>query len=103
MHEIFRPIIADIVDPRRRTAALPFRASWHVIDQPQYAMRDVVDIGEVALHLAMVKERDRRALHDRLGEQIDRHVRPAPRPIYRKKSQSGAGEAVKIAIGMVHT
>jgi hypothetical protein len=47
-------MIADIVDPRRR---MPRAAIFgDAIHQAQYDTGDVIDMGEVAPHRAMVKE-----------------------------------------------
>src|SRR5712672_1788536 len=50
----------------------------------------------------MVKELDRGTLHDRLCELEDRHIRPPPRPVDRKKPQSGCRQAIKKDVGMSH-
>src|SRR6476646_3593509 len=67
MREFFRAMIPDIVELCRRSA----RASlicWNAIDKARYYTGDVIDIGEVSAHLAMVKQLDRPAFNDRLGE-----------------------------------
>ena len=71
MHQLFRVVIADIVDPGAGTPdpACRHRPSGNTIDQPRYYPADVVDVGEIAAHLAMVEQLDRRAFEDRLGKQ----------------------------------
>ena len=99
MHEVFRTIVADIVNPA--PARRPRRASrGGLVDQSQYDARHVVDIGKVAPHPAMVKEPDRGALNDRLGEQEDRHIGPSPRPVDGKEPQARYRKAVEMAVGM---
>ena len=61
---------------------------------------DVVDIGEVAFHAAVVEHLDRPAGEDRLGEQIGGHVRAAPGSIHGKEAQPGTGQAVEPAIAL---
>ena len=61
MGKLFRVVIADIVNSRRRTAPAPV-IGGNLLDQSQYYTGDVVDMGEVAAHVAMVKELDRLAL-----------------------------------------
>src|SRR4051794_37633913 len=84
VQELFRPLVTDIVDPRRRRprASAAFGDTVH---EAHYDTGDVVDMGEVAAHVAMVKEPDRGPLHDRIGEQEDRHIRPPPWPIDSKE------------------
>src|SRR3981081_329792 len=66
MHEFFRTVVADIIDPRRRATGI---VDGDAIDQSQYYTGYVIDMGEVAAHLAMVKELDRRTRDNRPGEQ----------------------------------
>src|ERR1700733_13076333 len=44
-HQLFRVLVADILDSRRRT---PGGGLWNLIDQPQDDTGDVADMGEVA-------------------------------------------------------
>ena len=87
MHQLFRVLVADIVDPRRRAAGVICIAG-NVIDNARYYTDNVIDMGEIAAHLAMVKKLDRRAFEDRLGKQENRHVGPAPWPIDGKEPQA---------------
>jgi hypothetical protein len=50
-------------------------------------------MGEIPAHPAMVKELDRPALDDGLGEQENRHVGPAPGPVDREEPQAGDRQA----------
>src|SRR4029077_17879351 len=99
MGELFRVTIADIVNPRRRTGRRPaIRRSLvgKAQDDPGY----IIDIGKVAPHPAMVKELDRSALEDRLGEQEHRHIGPSPRPVDGEKPQTCYRKTIEVAIGM---
>jgi hypothetical protein len=73
-----------------------------MIDEAHQSFRHIVDIGEVALHPALVEELDRTALDDRAGEDEHRHIGPIPRTVDRKEPQAGTGNAVEMAIGMGH-
>src|SRR5450432_3860876 len=99
--KLFRVVIADIVNPRRRTARAPI-VCRNVIDKTQYYTGDVVDMGEVAAHSAMVKELDRLALDNRPGEQKNRHIGPSPWAVNGKESQAGDRQAIKMGVGMSH-
>jgi hypothetical protein len=75
--QLFRVLVADIVDPRRRSPGRPGKRN--VIDQTQYYTAGIIDMGEIPAHPAMVKKLDRPALDNGLGEQENRHVAPAHR------------------------
>ena len=72
------------------------------VEHLHHAFGNVVDIGEVAHHLAVIEDVDRPALEDRLGEQEQRHIRPAPGPVDGKKAQAGGRQPVQMAVGMRH-
>src|SRR6185369_13845154 len=56
-------------------------ARRRTVESRQYAGGDVVDVGEVAAHVAAVEDRDRLAGQDRAREDESRHVGPAPGPV----------------------
>src|SRR6185436_15721270 len=56
----------------------------------------------VALHIALVVDVYRFALHDRLRETIRGHVRSSPRPIDSKETQSGGRQSKQMAISVGH-
>src|SRR6185295_5922636 len=74
----------------------------NVVDQAQYDRHRIVDIGEVAAHLAVVKELDRYTLEDGPGEQEISHVWPAPWPVDREKPQAGHRKAIDVAVRIRH-
>ena len=59
---------------------------------------DVIDIGEIARDVAVIEDFDRFACKDSTGEQIGRHVGPAPRSIDGKEPKSRHREAMEVAI-----
>src|ERR1700694_1236456 len=61
--KLFRVVIADIIDPRRR-APEASAISGDIIDKVRYYTGNVIDMGEIAPHPAMIKELDRRAFGD---------------------------------------
>ncbi len=67
-----------------------------------HTLYDIVDIRKIALHLAMVKNRDRFPFQYGFGEKKQSHVWTTPRSVYSKKTKPGAGKSVQIAIRMGH-
>ena len=105
-----RRVIADVVDAPGREArrrigrrAVPAGIGLRrTIDQPHDGLGHVVDIGEVALHVAVVEQADRLALQNRLREQPHRHVGPAPRPVHSEETQAGRRNAKQVRISVRH-
>ena len=88
---------------RSRTA----RASASVdaggrVEHAHDAFDDVVDIGEVALHPAVVEDLDRLARQDGPREQHRRHVGPAPRAVDGEEAQAGRRQPVQVAVAVRH-
>src|SRR6266436_1837201 len=99
VHKLFRVVVADIVEPRRGT---PGALSGNPIHKARYYTGNVIDIGEVAAHLAMVKKPDRLAFNDCLGKQKHRHVGPSPWPVDSEEPQPGDRKPVEVTVGMSH-
>ena len=74
MHEFFRPVVADVVD---FVLVAQFIFFWRVAKHADNAGDDVVDVGKVAVHVAMVVNLDGFAKADLVGEFKICHVRPA--------------------------
>ncbi|KAF5276624.1 hypothetical protein FQA39_LY18562 [Lamprigera yunnana] len=102
--------VADVEDAVRRRAGAGVGVLGVVAaigrgglgQHAQHAFGDVVDIGEVAHHLAVAVHVNRLARQHGLGELEQRHIRPAPRPIDGKKAQPGGGQLVEVRIGVRH-
>ena len=102
-HQVFASVVADIVDRVRRDASAGLDRSVigrRAVETGDDAGNDIVDIGEVAPHLAMIEQGQRLAGEQRLGENPHRHVRPAPRPVNREEAQAGARQPVNVGIGL---
>jgi hypothetical protein len=105
-----RVVVADVEHPVGRAAGRRVGAHRVVagiglgsaVVDADHAFDDVVDVGEVALHVAVVEDVDRPPFEDRLGEQEQRHVRPAPRAIHREEAQPGGRQAEQMAVGVRH-
>ena len=73
-----------------------------MVNNPYHAFDDIVDIGKIAHHPAVVEHRDRRALHDAIGKLEQRHVRPSPRPVDGEEPEPGARNAEQMRIAVRH-
>ena len=81
---------------------LKMRVARRPVEHAQRALDDVVDVGEVALHVAVVEHLDRLALGDGVGEEHRRHVGPSPRPVDREEAQARGVQAVEVAVDVRH-
>src|SRR5947209_16623491 len=102
MHQLFRAMIADIVDARRNAACLFVPAAGNTVDQLRYDADRVLDICEVAAHPAVIEKPDRGSFNDSPCEQKDRHIGPSPRSVDRKEPQTRDRQTIKMAIGISH-
>ena len=74
--------------------AAPLRiAGRRLLDQALDGRGNVIDIGEIATHVAVVEKLDRLARGDRLGENPHGHVGTAPRPVDGEETQAGHRDA----------
>ena len=91
--QVLAAVVAEVVDPvdagRRR-----------VVEAAEDPVDDVVDVGEVAAHLAAVVDRDRPALEDLLGEHVGGHVRPPPRAVDGEEAQPRQPQAIHPGVGV---
>jgi hypothetical protein len=102
--------VADVEHPMRCPAGGRVWVGWikgrigrsRLVKQANQALDDVVDIGEITHHLAVVEHLDWLACQHCLGEQKQSHIRPAPRPIHREKTQARGKPPVEVAVGVGH-
>jgi hypothetical protein len=83
-------------------AAAPGILDRDVVERGDHAFDDVVDVREVAPHLAVIEDVDGPAVEDRLGEGEVRHVRPSPGSVHREEAQPGGREAEEVAVRVRH-
>ena len=76
-------MIADVEDAVLHAVGI---LVGYAVKHPHNAFDDVIDVSEIATHVAMVINIDRPASNDRLCEPERRHVRPPPRSVDREKS-----------------
>lgn len=99
VHELLRLVVADVVDLVAVAELIRLgRIAEHVLD----ARDDVVDIGEVAVHIAVIVDLDSLAPADLVGELEIRHIRTAERPVNREEAQSRRRNPVEMAVGVRH-
>src|SRR6202165_877237 len=101
VYKLFRTVIAHIIDPRRRTPRA-FVMSGNAAHKAQYYTGNVIDMGEIAAHPAMVKKLDWRAFDTRLDKQKNCHIGPPPWPVDVKKSQARDRKPIEVAVGIGH-
>jgi hypothetical protein len=109
--QLDRLAVPDVVDAERRRASRRARVGirrvrgsglGHEIQHAHHALDDVIDVGEVAPHPAVIEDADRLAGKDRLGEERHRHVRAPPRPIDREETQACGRQTEQMAVRVRH-
>ena len=73
-----------------------------VVDDAHHTLNDVIHVGKIPLHIAVVKYINGLPLKGRFDKQKQRHVRPSPRPIHRKKPKPRGSDAKKMAVRVRH-
>ena len=73
-----------------------------LFDDTHDSLYDIVDVGEVALHLAVVEHFDGAVIQDGVGKKHGCHVRSAPRAVNGEKAQARGTDAVEMTVGMGH-
>ena len=99
IHQFLRLVVPDVVD---LVAVAEFVRFRRIAEHVFHAADDVIDIGEVAEHVAVIVDLDRLAADDLIGEFEVRHVRPPPGSVDSKEAQARGGDAVEMAVGVGH-
>ena len=104
VEEVFGRVVADVVylvrgDGQTVLAVLLLRGVLH---DAHHSLHDVVDIGEVALAVAIIENLDGLAFHQLIGEAEVSHVGTAGGAIDGKEAEAGRGDVVELAISMGH-
>ena len=73
-----------------------------VLHDTNHSFHDVVDIGEVALAVAIIEYLDGIAFHQLVGEAEVSHVGTACGTIDGKETEAGRGDVVEFRVGMSH-
>jgi hypothetical protein len=102
--EIFGRVVADVVylvrGDGQSVLAVPLLRG--VLHDAHHSLHDVVDIGEVALAVAIVENLDGFAFHQLIGEAKVSHVGTAGGAIDGKEAEAGRGDVVEFRVGMGH-
>ena len=101
VQQVLRLVVADVVDPGRVRASLAVirgRVVQHIDD----SLYNVVDIGEIPLHITVVEDLDGFALYQLFREGKIGHIRAAIGAVNREEAQTGGGDAVEMGIGVGH-
>ena len=102
--EIFGRVVADVVHLVRwdGQSVLTVPLLRGVLHDANYSFHDVVDIGEVALAVAIIENLDGLAFHQLVGEAEVSHVGTAGGAIDGKETEAGRGDVVELRVGMGH-
>src|SRR5690554_8059225 len=107
LHRVIAANVVDAVRPlagaRVRLGTAPvFVGLGDVIQRTDDTLYNIVDVGEITLVMAVVEHINRFARQDLLGEDKQRHIRPAPGTVHGKEPQAGGGQVVQLAVGVSH-
>lgn len=104
VEEVFGGVVADVIYLVRRDGQSVFTVLLlgGVLHDAHHSLHNVVDIGEVALAVAIIENLDGLAFHQLVGEAEVSHVGTAGRAIDGEESEAGRGDVVELAIGMGH-
>ena len=93
---------ADIIDTVRNFCGRGTGSAWDVVEGTEDGFGDVVDVGEVAAHVAVVEYFDGLPFGDGAGEEHGRHIWTAPRTIDGEEAQASDRKSVefRIAVGL---
>ncbi len=102
--EIFGGVVADVIYLVRGDgqSVLAVLLLGGVLHDAHHSLHDVVDIGEVALAVAIVENLYGFAFHQLVGEAKVSHIGTAGGAIDSKEAQAGRGNVVELRVGMGH-
>ena len=104
VQQVLGTVVADVIyligrDGEAVLAGLLFGGVLH---DAHHSFHNVIDIGEVALAVAVVENLYRFALQELVGEAEVCHVGTAAGTIDGEEAQTGAGDVVELAVGVCH-
>lgn len=102
--EIFGGVVTDVIYLVRwdGQSVLAVLLLGGVLHDAHHSLHDVVDIGEVALAVAIVENLDGLAFHQFVGEAEVSHIGTAGGAIDGEEAQAGRGDVVELRVGMGH-
>ena len=104
VEEVFGRVVADIVHLVRGDgqSVLTVPLLGGVLHDAHHTLHDIVDIGEVALAVAIVENLDGVAFYQLVGKAEVSHVGTAGRTIDGEEAEAGRGDVVEFRVGMGH-
>ena len=104
VEKVFGRVVADVIYLVRGDgqSVLAVLLLGGVLHDAHHSLHDVVDIGEVALAVAIVENLDCLAFHQFVGKAEVCHIGTAGGAIDGKEAEAGRGDVVELAIGMGH-
>jgi len=84
VHELYGVAAADVVNLVGHVVRA-LGGIGHMVQSVNGAFGDVIDVGKVTDHVAVVEYLNRFALGNRAGKEHGRHVRASPRTVYGKE------------------
>ena len=102
--EVFGRVVTDVVHLVRGDgqSVLAVLLLGGVLHDARHSLHDVVDIGEVALAVAIVENLYGFAFHQLVGEAKVSHIGTAGGAIDGEEAEAGRGDVVELAISMGH-
>ena len=104
VEEVFGRVVADVVYLVRwdGESVLAVLLLGGVLHDAHHSLHDVVDVSEVALSVAIVKNLDSLTFNKFIGKAEISHIRTTCRTIYGKEAEAGRGDVVELRVGMGH-
>ena len=104
VEKVFGRVVADVIYLVRGNgqSVLTVLLLRGVLHDAHHSFHDVVDIGEVALAVAIIEYLDGIAFYQLVGEAEVSHVGTASRAIDGKEAEAGRGDVVEFTICMGH-
>ena len=104
VQQVFGVVVADVVDLVRREGEAVFAVLLFggVLHHAHDAFDNVIDVGKVALALAVVENLDGLAGLELVGEAEVCHVRAASGAVDGKEAEPRARDVVELAVGVCH-
>ena len=98
-------MIADIVKRVRLGASTCFGRiiiGGRGVYTGDYARNNIVDVGKVTVHIAIVEYRNGYSGQDFLREHPQHHIRAAPRTVHSKEAETRQRNTVEMGVGLAH-
>lgn len=104
VEEVFGRVVTDVIYLVRwdGQSVLAVLLLGGVLHDAHHSLHNVIDIGEVALAVAIIENLDGFTFNKLISETEVCHIRTAGRAIDGEEAEAGRGDVVELAIGMGH-